>query len=66
MLQWTTKAAATPCLSLIIHHTDGDRGYAHDRKSRFGKLGKGARCGSAEQLDRGQQKDDWKRAFKFA
>jgi len=32
-----------PCLSLIIHHTDGDRGYAHDRKSRFGKLGKGQR-----------------------
>ena len=46
MLQWTTKAAATPCLSLIVHHTDGEWEYAYDRKIA-------ARCGRVEQLDRG-------------
>ncbi len=33
MLQWTTKGAATPCLALIVHHTDGEREYAYDRQS---------------------------------
>ena len=40
MLQWTTKGAATPCLALIVHHTDGEREYAYDRNTHFGKLDK--------------------------
>ena len=33
MLEWTTKAAATPALALIVHHTDAEREYAYDRNS---------------------------------
>jgi hypothetical protein len=37
MLQWTTSGPG-PRLGLILHHTDGDREYAYDRESHFGKL----------------------------
>ena len=35
MLQWT---AASPCrtLQLVVHYTDGDREYAHDRDPILG------------------------------
>ena len=37
MLQWTTGGPGRR-LGLILHHTDGEREYAYDRKSHFGKL----------------------------
>lgn len=40
MLEWTTKAAATPALALIVHHNDAEREYAYDRDTHFGKLDK--------------------------
>jgi len=39
MLQWTT-AGAGPRFGLIVHHTDGEREVAYDRKSSVGKLDK--------------------------
>jgi len=37
MLQWTTGGPGRR-LGLILHHTDGEREYAYDRESHFGKL----------------------------
>jgi hypothetical protein len=37
MLEWTTTGSG-PRFGLIVHHTDGDREWAYDRKSAFGKL----------------------------
>ena len=37
MLEWTTGGAG-PRLGLLVHHDDGEREFAYDRKSPFGKL----------------------------
>jgi haloacid dehalogenase-like hydrolase len=65
MLQWTTKAAATPALALIVHHTDGEREYAYDRKSHVGKLDKALDAAKLNNWTLVSMKDDWKRIFKF-
>jgi hypothetical protein len=39
MLQGTT-AGEGPRLALYVHHTDGDREWAYDRKSSIGRLDK--------------------------
>lgn len=39
MLQWTTDGTG-PRFGLIVHHTDGEREYAYDRQSSFGRLDK--------------------------
>ncbi|MFL1485616.1 HAD family hydrolase [Marinobacter sp. LN3S78] len=40
MLEWTT-AGAGPRLGMLLHHTDGEREFAYDRDSHFGKLADG-------------------------
>jgi hypothetical protein len=65
MLQWTTKAAATPALALIVHHTDAEREYAYDRKSHIGKLDKALDAAKLNNWTVASMKDDWKRIFKF-
>src|SRR5271157_2851453 len=40
MLEWTTSGPG-PRLGLIVHHDDGEREFAYDRKSPFGKLDHG-------------------------
>ena len=37
MLEWTTGGVG-PRLGLLVHHDDGEREFAYDRKSPFGKL----------------------------
>jgi phosphoglycolate phosphatase-like HAD superfamily hydrolase len=37
MLRWTTAGAGRR-LGVIVHHTDGDREWAYDRQSHFGRL----------------------------
>ena len=39
MLQWTTSGNGAH-LGVIVHHTDGEREYAYDRASPFGRLDK--------------------------
>jgi hypothetical protein len=39
MLQWTT-AGKGPRFAALLHHTDGEREWAYDRKSPIGKLDK--------------------------
>ena len=62
MLQWTA-AGEEARLVVYVHHTDGDREWAYDRKSSIGQLDKG--------LDEAQAKDwlvidmkkDWKQIY---
>ena len=37
MLEWTTSGSGSR-LGLIVHHDDGEREFAYDRRSPFGKL----------------------------
>jgi len=65
MLQWTTKGASTPCLALIVHHTDGKREYAYDRNSHFGKLDKALDAAKINNWTVASMKDDWAKIFPF-
>jgi phosphoserine phosphatase len=62
MLEWTTSGAGAR-LGLIVHHDDGDRESAYDRKSAMGRLDKGL----DEAAQRGwvvvSMKGDWLRIF---
>jgi hypothetical protein len=62
MLQWTLAGDGRR-LGMLVHHTDGDREYAYDRKSHVGTLGKGiddAGTGGWQLID---IKKDWKTVF---
>jgi hypothetical protein len=65
MLQWTTNGASTPCLALIVHHTDGEREYAYDRQTHFGKLDKALDAAKINNWTVASMKDDWARIFPF-
>jgi hypothetical protein len=62
MLEYTTRAPG-PRLGLIVHHDDGEREYAYDRKSSIGRLERGL----DEAAQRGwvvvSMKDDWRRVY---
>ena len=62
MLEYTTSAPG-PRLGLIVHHDDGEREYAYDRKSSIGRLERGL----DEAARRGwvvvSMKDDWRRVY---
>jgi phosphoglycolate phosphatase-like HAD superfamily hydrolase len=64
MLEWTA-ACKGRCFMGLVHHTDGEREYAYDRKSDVGKLDKAL----DEALDKGwtvvDMKRDWKTIFPF-
>jgi hypothetical protein len=65
MLQWATKGAATPCLALIVHHTDGEREYAYDRQAHFGKLDEALDAAAINNWTVVSMKDDWAKIFPF-
>jgi phosphoserine phosphatase len=62
MLQWTTGAGGRR-LGLILHHTDGDREYAYDRESHFGKLDKALDLAPKNGWVLVSMKDDWREVF---
>ena len=64
MLQWTTKTGRRG-LGLIVHHTDGEREYAYDRKSEFGRLDKALDVAEVNGWTVVDMKNDWKRIFTF-
>jgi hypothetical protein len=64
MLQWATKSGGRR-FGLIVHHTDGEREYAYDRKSRFGHLDKALDAAALNDWTVVSMKDDWKRIFAF-
>jgi phosphoserine phosphatase len=60
MLEYTTSGSG-PRLGLLVHHDDGEREYAYDRKSAVGRLERGL----DEAAQRGwvvvSMKSDWRR-----
>jgi hypothetical protein len=63
MLQWATMAGDRRRLGLIVHHTDGDREYAYDRHSPFGRLDLALDAAAANRWTVVNMKDDWKEIF---
>jgi hypothetical protein len=62
MLQWTA-AGSGPRFCLYVHHTDGEREWAYDRKSHIGQLDKGLDEAAAKGWTVVSMKDDWKTIF---
>jgi phosphoglycolate phosphatase-like HAD superfamily hydrolase len=63
MLRWGT--ASPNSLGIIIHHTDGDREYAYDRQSSFGKLDKALTEAPKRNWVIVDMKNDWKKVYAF-
>jgi hypothetical protein len=64
MLEWTA-AGSGPRFMLLVHHTDGVREYAYDRKSAIGKLDKALDEATRKGWTVVDMKDDWKKIFAF-
>jgi phosphoglycolate phosphatase-like HAD superfamily hydrolase len=62
MLQWTTGGDGRR-LGLILHHTDGEREYAYDRQSPFGRLDKAMDLAPRNGWVLVSMKDDWSQVF---
>jgi phosphoglycolate phosphatase-like HAD superfamily hydrolase len=62
MLEWTTTGPG-PRFGLIVHHTDGEREWAYDRKSHVGKLDKALDEAGARGWTVVSMKNDWKTIF---
>jgi hypothetical protein len=65
MLQWTAAGKGAR-FCLYVHHTDGEREWAYDRKSSIGRLDKGLDVAAAEGWTVVDMKNDWKRIFASA
>jgi phosphoglycolate phosphatase-like HAD superfamily hydrolase len=65
MLQYTADGAGAHLMLLLLHHDDGEREYAYDRKSKVGRLDKAW----DEAIKRGwhvvSMKNDFKTVFAF-
>jgi phosphoglycolate phosphatase-like HAD superfamily hydrolase len=64
MLQWTAAGDGARFMG-IVHHTDGDREYAYDRKSKIGKLDKALDEGMAKGWTVVDMNRDWKVIYPF-
>lgn len=62
MLQWTA-AGSRARFCLYVHHTDGEREWAYDRTSPFGRLDKGLDEAAAKGWTVVDMKRDWKVVF---
>lgn len=62
MLQWTT-AGSGPRFGMIVHHTDGEREYAYDRGTLFGRLDKALDDAPKRGWVVVDMKKDWKTVF---
>jgi hypothetical protein len=64
MLQWTAAGNGARFMG-IVHHTDAEREYAYDRKSKIGRLDKALDEGVARGWTIVDMKDDWKVIYPF-
>jgi hypothetical protein len=64
MLEWTAAGSGARFM-LLVHHTDGEREYAYDRKSSMGRLDKALDEATAKGWIVVSMKDDWKQIFAF-
>jgi phosphoglycolate phosphatase-like HAD superfamily hydrolase len=62
MLQWTTAGQGAR-FALYVHHTDGEREWAYDRKSSIGRLDKGLDEAQKNGWTVVDMKQDWKVVF---
>jgi len=62
MLEYTTSAPG-PRLGLILHHDDGEREYAYDRKSSVGRLERGLDEAGPRGWVVVSMKNDWRRVY---
>lgn len=62
MLEWTTSRAGRS-FGLIVHHDDGEREYAYDRQSHFGRLDKGLDEAGKRGWQIVSMKSDWKQVY---
>jgi phosphoserine phosphatase len=62
MLQYTTGSPGAR-FGLIVHHTDGQREYAYDRKSAVGKLARALDAAPANGWVVVSMKEDWNTIF---
>jgi len=65
MLQWTTAGDGSR-FALYVHHTDGVREWAYDRKSSVGQLNKGLDEAQAKGWTVVDMKKDWKVIYPIA
>lgn len=64
MLDWTTAGDGLR-FGMLVHHTDDEREYAYDRKSRFGQLDRALDLATEQGWMVMDMKHDWKRVFAF-
>jgi len=64
MLQWTAAGPGARFMGLV-HHTDAEREYAYDRRSKIGKLDKALDEAAAKGWTIADMKRDWKTVFSF-
>jgi len=64
MLQWTA-ATPGPHFVALLHHTDGDREWAYDRRSRVGRLDQALDQAVVRGWVVVDMKRDWRRVFAF-
>jgi hypothetical protein len=62
MLLWTSTAPG-PRFGLLVHHTDGEREWAYDRTSSFGRLDQGLAMARERGWTVVDMKRDWKRIY---
>jgi hypothetical protein len=65
MLQWTAAGGSARFMG-IVHHTDGVREFAYDRKSSVGRLDKALDEATAKGWTVVDMKRDWKVIFPTA
>ena len=64
MLEWTT-AGSGPRFAGLVHHTDGKREYAYDRKDALARLDKAWDQATQQGWTVVDMKTDWKKIFAF-
>ena len=64
MLQWTTAGSGAR-FGLLVHHTDGVREYAYDRRSTVGRLDQALDAAPKNGWTVVSMKDDWAKIFPY-
>ncbi|WP_417328874.1 HAD family hydrolase [Halomonas cupida] len=65
MLRYTTEADG-PRLGVLLHHTDGEREYAYDRDSSFGRLDQGLEQAETDDWTVIDMAQDWRTVYQEA
>jgi phosphoserine phosphatase len=65
MLEWVTSAPGVR-LALLVHHDDGEREWAYDRKSHVGRLDRGLEEGPRRGWTITSMKKEWKSIYPVA